>query len=497
MVDGRPDKMFLYGCAVTQTLPLNNVERIEVIEGPASALYGSGAMGGVINIVTHGAKKPFEADISASYGSFNTKIYKVSGGAVQGKNSFYGSFQRQTSDGYGKDNGYEGNDYTIEYGREINNEIKVFIRNKVYTGTQRDDRPIDIAPGPGTWFDYRRGAADISGVYEKDNVKVAVRAFNLFGRHTFSDGWRSEDDTYGIMANAAYTFDNKAEVKVGAEQFWMNAKRESGTPGDWNRQEYGIYAAGKLPISKYILVEGASRLMGDSEEDNYWAPHAALALKPFKFIEFYGSVSKGIRFAQISELYAMPVSNPDLKPEKVWGYETGGKIKLLHDNLYARGAYYVMDGKDLIAVKNGQFTNLSDFMFHGALGEIRYQFNKSLAFGVNYNYLDAGKDTQGRPGQTTAAVIEFETDKFGFLTDIQYIADYYKNDNSQDKINDIFTANLRVWYNLTEDFQIFAGANNIFDRDYVIYATNTNQTTGTGLFQMPKISAYGGVRVRI
>ncbi|WP_424245734.1 outer membrane receptor protein involved in Fe transport [Elusimicrobium posterum] len=494
MVDGRPDKMFLYGCAVTQTLPLNNVERVEVIEGPASALYGSGAMGGVINIITHGATKPLEAELNASYGSYNTKMFKLSGGAVQGKNSFYGSFQRQTSDGYGKDNGYEGNDFTVEYGRQINDEVKLFIRNKTYSGTQNDDAPVDVPGAAATWFDYRRGATDISGAYEKDNIKAAVRFFNLYGRHSFSNGWLSKDDTYGIMANAAYTFDNNAEIKIGAEQYWMEAERKSATPDSWNRSEYGLYTAGKLPISKFVLAEAAARFTADSETDGYWVPHFGLALKPFNPVEIYGTISKGIRFAQISELYAMPVSNPDLSPETVWGYETGARIKLFHDDLYARGAYYVMDGEDLIAIRAGKFENTGAFLFHGALGEIKYNITEELSASVNYSYLDAGKDTQGRPGQTAAGIINFENKKFGFMTDLQYIADYYKSDNSQDKITDIFTVNARAWYNIDENFQIFIGANNLLDRDYVIYATNT---ISTGLFQMPGITVFGGVKVKI
>ncbi|OYD17402.1 hypothetical protein CH330_00220, partial [candidate division WOR-3 bacterium JGI_Cruoil_03_51_56] len=60
LVDGRPEKMSLFGCTVTHTLPVNNIERIEVVRGPLSVLYGSDAMSGVVNIVTRRAKEPLE-----------------------------------------------------------------------------------------------------------------------------------------------------------------------------------------------------------------------------------------------------------------------------------------------------------------------------------------------------------------------------------------------------------------------------------------------------
>ena len=57
LVDGRPEKMAFFGCTVSQTLPLANVERIEVLRGPEAVLYGTDAMGGVINIITHRKQK--------------------------------------------------------------------------------------------------------------------------------------------------------------------------------------------------------------------------------------------------------------------------------------------------------------------------------------------------------------------------------------------------------------------------------------------------------
>ena len=56
LIDGKPEKMGLYSCTITQALPLDNVKRIEVVRGPASVLYGSDALGGVINIITERPK---------------------------------------------------------------------------------------------------------------------------------------------------------------------------------------------------------------------------------------------------------------------------------------------------------------------------------------------------------------------------------------------------------------------------------------------------------
>jgi outer membrane receptor protein involved in Fe transport len=81
-------------------VPLEDVERIEVIRGSASALFGEGGMGGVINVVTRTGKDapPWLASISG--GSFDTQNYRVASGGEYGKFSYYGGFQRTLSSGF-------------------------------------------------------------------------------------------------------------------------------------------------------------------------------------------------------------------------------------------------------------------------------------------------------------------------------------------------------------------------------------------------------------
>jgi iron complex outermembrane receptor protein len=74
MIDGRPQFMGMMGHPLADSYLSANAERIEVIRGPASVLYGSNAMGGVVNIVTHSTQKPgVSGNVSLSYGSYNSQ----------------------------------------------------------------------------------------------------------------------------------------------------------------------------------------------------------------------------------------------------------------------------------------------------------------------------------------------------------------------------------------------------------------------------------------
>ena|GEM_PF-846473 len=81
-------------------IPLQDVERIEVIRGSASALFGEGGLGGVINVVTRSGKDAPMLLASFSGGSYDTQNYRLASGGVHGKFSYYGSFQRTLSSGY-------------------------------------------------------------------------------------------------------------------------------------------------------------------------------------------------------------------------------------------------------------------------------------------------------------------------------------------------------------------------------------------------------------
>ena len=144
LVDGRPVKMGLFGCTVTHSLPLNNVERIELIRGPLSVLYGSDALGGVINIITRKARKGFEADITLSYGSYDTKKLRLRHGGSFRRFSYYLTGDLRLSDGHLPNSSYNGKDLTAKVGYEISENLDAQFLFKLFDG--RKEEPFEGNP---------------------------------------------------------------------------------------------------------------------------------------------------------------------------------------------------------------------------------------------------------------------------------------------------------------------------------------------------------------
>jgi len=101
IVDGNPNIMGLFGHPLSDAYVASDIEKVEIIRGAASTLYGSGAMGGVVNIITKDQKKDgFTANSRISYGSFNTQKYMLNSGYKQGKFSVFAAINHDHSNGH-------------------------------------------------------------------------------------------------------------------------------------------------------------------------------------------------------------------------------------------------------------------------------------------------------------------------------------------------------------------------------------------------------------
>jgi len=489
MVDGRPETTGIFGCTVTQTLPLDNIDRIEVVEGPASAQYGSGAMGGAVNILTHGATRPFEGDLQVGYGSDDTRLFRLRGGAQSGPNDFYAAVEQLGSAGYTNYSSYNADDGTFEYGRDLGDGAKLRIRHKLYSGTEYDPAPVDGPASDTSWFDYRRGDTDLAASVDRDNYSGAVRLFNTYGHHDFSSGWTSEDDTYGATASGVWKQSPDFSVNAGAEYERMDGDWIG--VNSWDKNQYAVYTGAKKSLGNFLLVDGALRWTGDDGNPSNWVPALAASVKPFNEVEVYGSASRGLRFPALAELYLFPVSNPSLKPETDWGYESGVKYKPW-EFVQLRGSAYMTEGDNLIEVDNsGRYSNSDAFLFRGVIGEAKFFPAKNMDVTASYTYLDPGSHSQGRPQDTASGEVAYHSGRdWGAAAQCLYAGRYYAQDNYAERINDIFTANLSAWKMVADGVKLSADVKNLLDRRYVVYSTNT---TYTGQFLMPGITADASV----
>lgn len=494
LVDGRPEKMGLYGCAVTHAFPLDNVSRIEVVRGPSSVLYGSDALGGVINILTKEPKEGFETEVGLSYGTFDSRQYTLRHGASQKKWKYYFTLDRRSSDGHIKNTEYAGNSFTGKVNYELMKNIKVGLQGKFYDGKKYEPGPLSF-PQLNSWNDYERGAVDISLSGQWAKNELFFKLYRDFGHHQFSDGWHSRDFVNGgLLRWTTREFANN-ELTLGADFRSLGGKSYN-LQGKWRKEEAAIFFQNEhVFMKKWILTSGI-RLNKDSYAGTNISPHLGVVFQTGKNSLLKGVFSKGFRSPQLNELFIFPSSNPKLKPERVGNYELSYD-HALSSWLSITGTFFSLKGENFIELISNpspppkfKFFNSGKFSFRGAEAGIKADILQQLTARIFYTFLDPGEKTKGRPGQKMDLSIIWKNESINVSFLGQYVTDYFAADFSRERLASYFLLNSRLDIHLSSFLEIFIEFNNILNTEYMIYADLPG--SAAGVYSMPRRNAALG-----
>ena len=497
LIDGRPEKMGLYGCAVTHSFPLDNVERIEVVRGPSSVLYGSDALGGVINVMTRMPEKRFETGLTAAYGSFDTAQLNLKHGGKHKRFSYFLTLDRRQSDGHRENSGYLGNAFTGKARIELSRGLHLDVQGKYFDGRKHEAGTIDV-PLMDFWNDYARGSVDLSLRSSGDRDDFLFKLYRNFGRHEFSDGWDSKDHTDGALIRYTNRAIANNELTVGADARIIWGGSYNIPLGEWRKHEAGLFLQDQFVLGTRWILSAGLRLHRYSLFGFELSPHWGVVYHLSDATSLRGSINKGFRSPQLNELYLFPPSNPDLEPERVWNMEVGVDQRLGR-RFALSAAVFRMRGSNFIqTVSNPQapplfiFKNTGEFVFSGVELGIKGDFGEAFHGRIFYSYLDSGDLTRGRPGHKWDASLRFR--KGGLFTSLnaQYVTRYFADDFARARIPSYFLLNARISTHITPVLRLFADLNNLLDESYLIYVDLPGIAAGS--YPMPGRSINFGIK---
>lgn len=514
LIDGHPQYAGIFGHPISDSYQSLLADRVEVLRGPASVLYGSNAMGGVVNIVTRKMHEDgVKTDLHAGYGSYNTleteltnrirkdRFSSVVSGSYNRTDGHRGNMQFEQYGGYAK-LGYELADNWSTYA-----DVNVTHFNATYPG------PVSAPLLEG---DQRitRGVVSFALENKYERTSGALSVFYNWGKHWINDGYtpsagespkdgrfNSFDNMMGVSLYQSAQFFKGNRITFGFDWFryggeaWTEYVKgdNAGTRSDLV-DKYENEAAGyvdfKQDISRWLTLNAGLRVDHHSRVGTEWIPQAGVAFHLPKDMELKASATKGFRYPILREMYMFPPQNPDLKPESMWNYEIAFSQRLFGGRLHYGLNLFYIDGKNLIMTlpnPNGGMLNQNSGAIDNAGVELQaaYRINRCWSVDANYSYLHMKSPVIAAPEHKLYAGANFTKGRWNVSSGIQYIAGLYTAVGDNPQTEDFVLWNVRGSFRATEWLSVWARGENLLAQRYEINAG----------YPMPKATFEGGVHL--
>ncbi|MEG6585148.1 TonB-dependent receptor plug domain-containing protein [Dendrosporobacter sp. 1207_IL3150] len=516
MVNGAPVNM--NGLFQLDNILLENVEKVEVIRGAGSVMYGSEAFGGVINIIT---KKQVDNSISSSIGSFGRHSHSLN--LQAGKLAFSGSLVEGGETGNVTSTSTKYTNYTGSEKISLNGAYRFtdkLVMN--YTHSKDDINKEDISLSTNNRQQYSNDQESVdrfSFQYQDDtllaNVYGAFREIDYYTRNNDGSvplptmgGYPRKADVHTNLKTAKYGLDTNKQWEVRNNKYLAGITLETekyeqnkvimtkasapASPvitnqqtGPFERNVIALYTQATHQIDderKIILgVRGQKTEAEQGKEYTQLLPQLQYNEKIGESSSWFVNIGKAFRLPTLTEMYVTSdrfTGNPNLKPQSGWSYETGWKKQIATGAVKA--TYFVLDMNDYIETDSTaakMYQNFDQYRNQGL--EVSWEDKLSDKFsytvgGVvsnpqayyNRNWSRLYSRVQGTLG------LHYTLDKVSANLSANYITD---------RANDAppaFPVSLTVNYKAQPETTVFATVRNVLNRHDVTTESTPSSMSG-------------------
>lgn len=476
-------------------LLVDNIERIEIVRGAQSTLYGSDAMGGVINVITKkGTGKP-KWEASFEGGTHNTFKETLGFSGSLDKLKFSLSLLRLDTDGVSKaaggveDDGYENTTFSTRLGYALFEDANLdFVLRRINAKYDYDDGSDQDDPNKVGWWDSIMG-------------KIAFdQAVNSIWDHKLSFSYFETERKYKDDPDSVNPFDNAHNWYNGdTKKFewqhnfypvdWSKTivgfeyEEERGFAdgrASWNRfdrktmDNRGYYLQNQFKLLKTLFITPGLRV----DDNEFFGRETTYKISGSYFIPKVGTRFKanwgtGFKAPSLYQLYSS-YGDPNLNPDEGKTYDVGFEQNLFDDKVTFGLTYFHNEFENMVDFDMVSYTyqNVDNAEMKGLELECFFKPTETLTIGANYTYTkaedkDMGKELARRAKNQVGFDINWAFFEKGNLNlSSSYVGRRWSNNANTMKVKAYIKVDLCTSYNLTENFQIFGKIENLFDKAF-------------------------------
>lgn len=497
------------GAANFEHLMINDIERIEVIKGAQSSIWGADASAGVINIITKSAKDGTHGNATIEYGRYNSKIARAN---ISHKNENFDaklSATRVDTDGfsaispnkssdakkYEKD-GYENTTANLKLGYNFNDS------NRISTSYDVIDTKVNFDLTPDDKISEANTLTHLANLtYENRNDIALTKVYTNYTEikrdsksSSGTSNFRAKVKEYGLNTSIDYL--SSSNVTMGADYKDFEDKEMS---KDYDNKGIFISNTNKFFDDKTIFTQ-ALRYDRYSDFENKTTGKIGIKQYIIEDLNISANYGTGYNVPTFENLFAPTVtypawypggsastylSNPDINPEKTKSYDLSIEYKGFSVTYFRNKVNNLISSQyigNIGGVDTYKPMNLSgDSIFKGTEIAYKNEVIEDTFLNLSYTNLSA-KDKDGNK------LLNRPTNKFNFGVDYYGLKDFHFNINGEyigtryswGSPNSVKTGNYTIWnavvdYDISKNFSTYLKLDNILNKDYQIvdgYATS-------------------------
>ncbi len=494
--DGVPDYQGIFGHPLPDTCLPDLLESVEVIPGGDSVLYGTNALGGVLELRSRWRREPgVEAHLKAGYGSFATSLLQPTALARVGRWDVAASFHDQRSDGHRRgaggvlDAGQLGARVTLgSWGR-------LTVRGRLAHLSGWDPGPV-THPALDHAFDALRGGGAVTLEHFHDRLSGRVILHASVGRHELYDGFRGVDVSDGASVEERFRPHRTLELLGGLAFDHLDGSVRNRISGAIQTVSPLVTVApyqqaSWRPLRRWLLIAGARQVLSPT----YGAVllyKVGSTFAPWRGAQLRVRYATSFRQPTIRERYLpYPVANPDLRPERAASLE-GGLRQRAGRHLEGELTLFRTDARDLIKTFGvwpaAEVINIDRVSFWGLEGAVRLRALGPFAVRLGGTALRVGRYTKQNPSARLEGELAFERGPLHASLGVTWVSGLYMNNYGRDPLGDLFQLDLETRARLPRfHVDLFLVLRNLTNRENAFLAG----------YPLPRLHAFGGLEVHL
>ena len=500
----------------------SQISRVEILKGNQSSVYGSGAIGGTINITTKKGQPGRQKNYMFNTGSYGTNNYSVNYSGADEDKDFYIGFERFQTDGMSamthndEEDGYKNNSIVANYNQKLSNYLNLKSNLRFSDTYKQYDKEVDTATATHNESeDSVQSSANISLEYNynknfinevslaKTYIKRIYNAAPGSG-NTVKDNYYGDRYNYGYKGNYNFDLDNsllfgieREDDQIGYNQNLTGKKVES----FYTTSKYFDY---QKRFTKNIFATFGSRFDDNSVAGDEEAHRATFAyLFDDKSTKIKSSYGTGFRFPSLYEMYYVYAANsnslPFVKAENSKSFDIGFEKSFLEYGIKLDLTYFDIQYDNVLEGWKNNNSSGAAYTTQNADGVVKSQglelmsgwrASDYLNFNLNYTYTSTydgaeQDDPNKNQNYTNAQMVRVPRNIINLQTsykpakneNLTYILNSKWSDMARDygngnrtfqdeRIDDYFVNDLSINYKLWNSYNLFFNITNIFDEKY-------------------------------